>query len=64
MVRDDTAYYRQRVVTERAMATFANRKEVAAIHEELARHYEALADQDEARPPPNAETESNATLLS
>ncbi len=62
MVRDDTAYYRQRAATERAMATFANRKEVAAIHEELARQYEALADQHELRPTPNAETESGASL--
>ena len=62
MVRDDIAYYRQRAVTERAMAKFANRKEVAVIHEELARQYEALADQHELRPPPSAETEHPASL--
>ena len=54
MVEDDTAYYRQRAVTELAMAGSASRAEVAGIHEELARQYQALADQYELRPPPSA----------
>lgn len=54
MVEDDTAYYRQRAVTERALARSASRKGVAAIHEELARQYQALADQHELRTPTRA----------
>ena len=46
----DTEYYRQRAVDERALAQKAERKEVAAIHEELARQYQALVDQAELRP--------------
>ena len=43
-------YYRQRVITERAMAAASGRADVAVIHEELARQYEALIDQVELRP--------------
>ena len=53
MVEDDTAFYRQRAVTERAMGKSAIRKEVAVIHEELARQYQALANHYGLRPPPN-----------
>ena len=63
MVEDDTAYYRQRAVTERAMARTASRKEVAAIHEELARQYEALADQYELRLPPCAVDRGDTTSV-
>lgn len=48
---NDTDYYRRRAANERLMATAAIGVEVAAIHEELARQYQALADQDELRPP-------------
>jgi hypothetical protein len=54
MLENETAYYRQRAVTERVTARSASRKEVAAIREELARQYQALADQHELRPPPRA----------
>ena len=53
MVEDDTAYYRQRAVTERAIARSGSRKVGAVIHEDLAQQYQALADQYELRPPPN-----------
>ena len=46
---DDTSYYRQRAVTERAMALSAERSDVREIHEELARLYEALVGQTELR---------------
>ena len=46
---DEASYYRQRAVTERAMALSAERENVREIHEELARQYEALVDQAELR---------------
>ena len=49
---DDTSYYRQRAVTERAMALRSQRQDVREIHEELARQYEALLEQEELRTPP------------
>ena len=50
MSSDDTEYYRQRAVDERAMALRAERTDVAKIHEELARQYQALVDDVELRP--------------
>ena len=50
MSLDDIEYYRQRAMDERALALKADRKDVAAIHEELARQYQALVDQAELRP--------------
>ena len=50
MSSNDTEYYRARAVDERAMALRAERREVAAIHEELARQYQALVDRAELRP--------------
>jgi hypothetical protein len=50
MSNDDTSYYRQRAVTERAMALEANRQNVREIHEELARQYDALVARAELRP--------------
>jgi hypothetical protein len=50
MTSTDTAYYRQRAVTERALAKATKNQNVAAIHEELARQYQALVDQIELRP--------------
>jgi hypothetical protein len=47
----DTEYYRQRAVTERALARSSERRNVAEIHEELARLYEALVAQEELRAP-------------
>lgn len=46
----DTRYYRERAVTERAMALASERREVREIHEELARQYDALVEQAELRP--------------
>lgn len=45
----DREYYRRRVATEREMALRAECRDVAAIHEELARPYQALLDQPELR---------------
>ena len=50
MSSEDTEYYRQRAADERAMALKAERRDVAAIHEELARQYQALVDDTELRP--------------
>lgn len=50
MSSNDTEYYRQRAVDERAMALKSDRRDVAAIHEELARQYQALVDRAELRP--------------
>lgn len=46
----DVEYYRQRAISERALAKAANRQNVAEIHEELARQYEALVEHDALRP--------------
>ena len=45
----DVAYYRQRAITERRMAFEAGRSDVAAVHEELAKHYQALVDRRQSR---------------
>ena len=50
MFLNDTEYYRRRAVDERAMALKSERRDVAAIHEELARQYQALVDQAQLRP--------------
>lgn len=49
----DLEYYRQRAITERALATASARANVAAIHEELARQYEALVEHEELRSDPS-----------
>ncbi|MCL6697198.1 hypothetical protein LZ496_00130 [Sphingomonas sp. NSE70-1] len=49
MSSDDIEYYRARAAQERAAAADATQSEVAAIHLELARLYEALAEQPELR---------------
>lgn len=50
MSSNETEYYRQRAITERAMAEKSERANVALIHAELARQYQALADKAELRP--------------
>lgn len=45
----DTDYYRARAIEERAMALRSDRQNVALIHEELARLYQALVDRAELR---------------
>lgn len=46
---DNVSYYRQRATTERRMAAEASRADVAAIHLELAKQYQALVEQTELR---------------
>ena len=47
----DVAYYRQRAIDERYRALEAHRSNVAVIHMELAKQYQALVDQAELRGP-------------
>ena len=49
MSSEDIEYYRARATQEREAAADASQSNVAAIHEELARLYDALADQPELR---------------
>jgi hypothetical protein len=51
MSSENISYYRQRAETERAHAKSSERANVAAIHEELARLYDALVEHQELRPP-------------
>ena len=46
----DVEYYRQRAAAELQLASAAERADVAFIHEELARQYQALVLQAELRP--------------
>ena len=63
----DTEYFRQRAAAERELASQSERANVAAIHDELARQYEALVNRAELRPtlriafPPNVESSSGTT---
>ena len=50
MRNDDLAYYRQRSIAERVNAKNASRAEVAEIHEELARLYDAMVEHEALRP--------------
>ena len=49
MSSDDIEYYRTRAADERRAAADATQSEVAAIHLELAKLYEALVQQPELR---------------
>ena len=53
MSTKDVEYYRQRAETELQLAAASERADVAFIHEELARQYQALIDQKELRPVPH-----------
>ena len=61
----DVEYYRQRAADERELARLSDRANVAAIHDELARQYEALVNRAELRPtlriafPPDANSSGN-----
>ena len=44
MLRSDSDYVRRRAAAEREMARNAAGPDIAAIHEELAREYDALAE--------------------
>jgi hypothetical protein len=46
----DIEYYRVRAAAELAMASASNRINVAAVHQELARLYQALVEKAEPRP--------------
>ena len=48
--QDDEDYYRGRALEERIAAEDAAQANVAQIHQELARLYDALADHPELRP--------------
>lgn len=50
MPSDDVHYYRERARTERERAKLSSRQEIAEIHEELARLYDALIEHDSLRP--------------
>jgi hypothetical protein len=50
MQRHDVSYYRERAAAERRLAAASENEDVAAIHEELARQYEALVEQADLRP--------------
>jgi hypothetical protein len=46
----DVAYYKKRAATERRFAAASDNEDVAAIHAELARQYEALVERPDLRP--------------
>lgn len=50
MLSLDFAYYRDRAAAERKLAEATDCAEAAAVHEELARQYEALVAQQGERP--------------
>ena len=50
MTAKDVEYYRARAIEERQHALAADRQDVAAIHLELARLYDALVAEPELRP--------------
>ena len=50
MSADDVSYYRQRAQTERERAKLSSSEDIAEIHEELARLYEALIEHASLRP--------------
>jgi len=47
MLQSDIEYYRRRAAAERELARAAERANVAAIHQELAYKYEALAEESQ-----------------
>lgn len=53
MTSKDVEYYRARAIEEREHALAADRQDVAAIHLELARLYDALVAEPELRPMPH-----------
>lgn len=50
MSPNDVEYYRARAIEEREQALAANQRNVAEIHMELARLYDALANEPAIRP--------------
>jgi len=47
---EDIIYYRERAKTERERAKASNNADIADIHEELARLYDALIEHETLRP--------------
>ena len=50
MTTEDTAYYRRRAQQERERAKQAKLADAAAIHEDLAKQYDTLAEHPDLRP--------------
>jgi len=50
MLQSDKEYYRRRAATERERARDAANRDIAVIHEELARSYEGMVQHPEVRP--------------
>lgn len=50
MFEKEIDYYRRRAAEERAIALKSENRDVAAIHEELAKLYQALVDDSGLRP--------------
>jgi hypothetical protein len=50
MSDEDVQYFRKRAAEERALASQSAGKHIAEIHLDLARQYEALADERALRP--------------
>ena len=50
MSSDDINYYRERARVERERASESSSEDIAEIHEELARLYEALVEHESLRP--------------
>lgn len=50
MSQDDVAYFRSRAAAEREAAKDAEQAEIAEIHRELARLYDALVEHEPLRP--------------
>lgn len=50
MSSDDLAYFRQRAAVERERAKASGSADIAEIHEELARLYDALIEHESLRP--------------
>jgi hypothetical protein len=50
MSSEDLEYYRRRAKIERERARSSSRMDVAEIHEELARLYDALIEHEDLRP--------------
>lgn len=64
MLPADIEYYRRRASAERELARSAESADVAEIHDELARQYEALIEQEELRPIPRIRTGERSSLPS
>ena len=60
MSSDDIAYYRERARIERERAKTSANADIAEIHEELARLYDALIEHESLRPTLHIATRSAA----